>query len=285
MDKLQNDEFLKTLAARVAAVCEEELGPAAFILTGSAADGHADLYSDLDLIVYHHTMPPEPSFTRVREKLGAENLQVLGAYGESNYIEDFWVDGVEVQLANTTVAAWEEHLAEILDRHTPGTITEKALQGVQKCLPLMGEELVAGWRRRIDAYPDGLAVANARHYLNFFPLWYYRDRFHGWDADLFGRASLVENAQNLLGVLAAVNRKYYTSFQLKRQGDLIDSFVEKPEGLSVRLRSALAGGLDEAADEMQRLVSETLPIVERRLPEVDTAGVRRRLEQRQTPRG
>lgn len=285
MDKQQNDEFLKGLAGRVAAVCEDELRPAAFILTGSAADGHADLYSDLDLIVYHHTMPAEPSFARVRERLGAENLQVLGPYGESHYMEDFWVDGVEMQLANTTVAAWEEQLAEILVRHTPGTLTEKALQGVQKCIALAGEDLVAGWRRRIDAYPDGLAVANARHYLSFFPLWYYRDRFHGWDADIFRRASLVENAQNLLGVLAAVNRKYYTSFQLKRQTDLIDSLEESPARLSERLQQVFGADMDEAADEMQKLVSETLTIVERRLPEVDTAGVRRRLDQRQTPRG
>ena len=48
---------LQSLARALADAYVEDAGPRAILLTGSAATGDADRYSDLDLIVYHDVLP------------------------------------------------------------------------------------------------------------------------------------------------------------------------------------------------------------------------------------
>jgi predicted nucleotidyltransferase len=64
----QESAYLRTLARRIAGAYWDTVRPAAALLTGSAAEGKSDRYSDLDLILYHDALPSEDALRAARER-------------------------------------------------------------------------------------------------------------------------------------------------------------------------------------------------------------------------
>jgi hypothetical protein len=58
------------------------------------------------------------------------------------------------------------------------------------------------------------------HWSGLFPLWHWVDSLDARDCELFRLEMLVDGMLRLLGVLAAVNRVYYSRLHLKRVGAL-----------------------------------------------------------------
>jgi hypothetical protein len=81
---------------------------------------------------------------------------------------------------------------------------------------------------------------------------------------------LLEAAFNLLGVLAGLNRLYFTRFQFKRTRAYISRMKLAPDRLADRLESLFRLEPESAAAELGRLVQETLALVEAELPGFDT---------------
>src|SRR5262245_29329143 len=171
----------------------------------------------------------------------------------------------------------------LADRLEPRSTQHRALEGVLAGKALRGEDLIGRWQQRAARFPDGLARAMVEAYLRFFPLWRFPHTISTRDADLWVRQVVVESAQNVLGVLAGLNRVYYTPVQLKRTHQLVDRLRLAPPNLGARLDDLLAADLVAASEELERLVGETVGLVERHLPEVDTSVVRRQLGARQRP--
>jgi hypothetical protein len=103
------------------------------------------------------------------------------------------------------------------------------------------------------------------------------------DATLWRYQMLVALGQSLLGVLAGLNGQYYTPFQLKRATTLVRRMRFAPEHLASRLVSLFILDQAAAAGEAQRLVGETIALVESHLPDIDTTQARRSIGQRQSP--
>lgn len=108
-----------------------------------------------------------------------------------------------------------------------------------------------------------------------------QDRFFIRDANLWFHQIRVEGIQNLLGVLAGLNRLYYTTFQFKRMHALIDRMAIAPPRLSDRLEILLSAEPRTASTLLEALVRETIELVERHTPHIDTAAVHKRVDYRQ----
>jgi hypothetical protein len=80
---------------------------------------------------------------------------------------------------------------------------------------------------------------------------------------------LVEAAFDLLAVLAALNRLYFTRFQLKRMRKLIGRMPLAPPDLADRLERLFDLEDEEAANELERLVEETQALVAAELPDLE----------------
>ena len=80
---------------------------------------------------------------------------------------------------------------------------------------------------------------------------------------------LLEAAFNLLGVLAGLNRLYYSRFELKRMRELIAKMELAPPRLADRLESLFRLDADLAAAELGRLVDETRALVFAELHELE----------------
>ena len=106
------------------------------------------------------------------------------------------------------------------------------------------------------------------HYGTFYPIWYLSPRLGVRDATIWLVESFVESSRNLLGVLAGLNRVYFTTFQFKRMRRFIDQLAIAPENLADRIESLFAGDHAAAVIELEALVRETVALVQLHMPEV-----------------
>lgn len=253
-------------------------------ITGSAAEGLADEYSDLDTTVYYSTLPPEAEIRALREQIGGgPHTWNAGSHSEGEIGEGFRVRGVDCQIGHTTVARWEEDLASVLRAEAVASPLHKAMSGTLVSIAVHGADVLEGWKARIRDYPDVLARAMVKHHLKFFPVWGVIDRLERREADLWLKQIMVDASFNLLGILAGLNRKYFTTFQYKRSGAFVRSLVIAPERFEVRLESLILLPAREAAAELKKLVSEVVVLIERHMPEVDSALERKALKRQDEP--
>ncbi len=274
---------LIALAKRVAAEYVVQTGPRAILLTGSAAEGISDSFSDLDLIVYYDRLPSPDDLAAGRASLQATNIRTSSGEEPNSFLEEYVLQGVECQVAHLTIAAWERDMASVVEAFEPATLVEKALSGLLDGVALHGGNLIEGWQARAAAYPEELARAAVEHHLRFFPLWRVAERRRTRDATIFYHQMLVETSLNLLGVLAGLNHVYFSSFQFKRLHRFVDTLGLAPERLADRLDGVFALDPVEAGIAMERLVDETIRLVEAHMPMVDTAPTRRHLGVRHHP--
>lgn len=76
-------------------------------------------------------------------------------------------------------------------------------------------------------------------------------------------------------VLLALNRRYFPTF--KWLYSVLESMPIKPDAADHRFRSAFAAPRMEAVADTQRILEETLYLVEDQFPQMDLAKVYRRL--------
>ena len=149
------------------------------------------------------------------------------------------------------------------------------------CIPVYGEELIAQWKKQIANYPDELARAMVARYLDFFPIWGRRELLANRDTTLFQHQIRLEIGQNVLGVLAGLNRLYYSTFQFKRMKQFIEQMNVAPKNLYMRLENLYHQEPLSAANQLKELVAETVELVELHMPEIDTSTVRQQLKRQQ----
>lgn len=257
----------------------------AAMVTGSAAKGLSDNYSDLDLTIYYaDELPSEEALAAIRQQHGAaERKWLLGDRAAHSFAEAYDLQGIEVQIGHTTIAAWEESIAQVLEKLDVASPLQKAMEGTLACQALYGEAYIDGWKAHLAAYPPALAEAMVKNHLAFFPLWGLEPHFRTRDATVWYYQILVEAAQNLVGVLAGLNRLYFTTFQFKRMGRFLQQMEIAPPDLATRLERLFHSNQPDAPAELEALVAETIALVETYMPTVDTTKAKRRLGWRQQP--
>jgi predicted nucleotidyltransferase len=259
---------LRALAGRIAEVLVEEIAPRSVLLTGSTATGEADFYSDLDLIVYCGELPTEERIDAVIERLGGDDRKLIYPRTEDEHGEAFELGRLQCQLAFVTVRCADAEVERVLAGEELESPLQKAVEGILDGIPLHGPELIEHWRERASDYPDSLRRAMIERHWRFFPLWYVDRQVAERDALLWRQEILVNAAFDLLAVLAALNRLYFTRFQLKRMRKLVGRMRLTPPDLADRLERLVADA-EGAVHELERLVAETQALVVAELPDLE----------------
>lgn len=275
--------YLHKLAARLVQPYLAMPELRAIILTGSAAEGISDFYSDLDVILYYEQLPSVDAFARADAQNGVQNPQALVERTETQYMEYYDFNGVECQLGHTTVAEWEADMALVLEKLDVQSPLQKALGGMDEVIILYGEPLVRMWQKRLEDYPQSLAVAMVQHYLSFPAVWSLHDRLATRDGTLWFTEMLVSNVQNLLGTLAGLNHLYFSTFQFKRMQHFIARMKIAPSDFGRRLEAIFHLPPAKAVLELESLARETIALVEQHLPEIDTSRTKRAIGWRPQP--
>ena len=270
-DRVVNEiaERLRNLAESLVALELEHTAPAAALLTGSVSTGEADEYSDVDLILYFaDALPDDAAIEAVRAAGGGGDAIPIGPRTELAYAIQFPVERVQVQLAHETLASVEADIAKVLDELEVDTPLQKALEGLHTGLALHGAETIERFRTRA-AYSEDLQRAMIETFWRFSPLWYVADQLERRDAVVWRYEVMAQSAYNILGVLAGLNRVWFTTFQLKRMRKLIASFELAPPRLAERLEALFDPDAKAAVAGLERLVGETRELVRERFPDLE----------------
>lgn len=253
----------------------------AAMITGSTATGQADFYSDVEMFIYYEHLPPKEELQFARQQnQGSEPILTIDDYSNGWFGESYYIDGVEFQIGCLTVAFWERDMARILQQLYTSPL-QKALSGMLDCIPLYGEDLISQWKKQVANYPDSLARAMVEKYLNFVPIWALQEELAVRDTTLFQHQIRLEAGQNILGILAGLNRLYYTTFQLKRMKKFIEKMNIAPQNLYERLEAIFHQAPLSTTSQLKELVSETVELVELNMPEIDTSKVKKSLVKKQ----
>jgi hypothetical protein len=279
-------KYLQALARRNAQIYVAQCAPRAILLTGSSASGTADVFSDIDMIVYYtDRLPKDDQLQAARADIGASGFREPYPRWEGHTCgETYQVLGVECQVGHKVIADQEERTLALLDGHDPGSLGMKAIMGIQNGMPLYGDDLVRIWQTRIAEFSDKLARGMVEHYLReIFPIWYAAEAMERRDCGAWVHQTLAHNALNLLGILAGLNRQYYVPFQFKRTRRFVESLGIAPNHLANRLDLLFAADLRAGIAQTEHLVQETIALVRVHMPEVDTSILRHPPGDRQQP--
>ncbi|HSH05908.1 MAG TPA: hypothetical protein VLL52_25560 [Anaerolineae bacterium] len=277
--------YLIGLAQQITAAYVDIPTLEAVMITGSAAKGIADRYSDIDMTMYYRgeALPAEDVFDGLRAKFGdGERRWLIGDREEGSFAEAFGWRGIEIQIGHTLITSWEETIDFVLGGEDVATSAQKAMEGTLACKALYGERYIEAWQARIADFPDELGRAMVVHNLHFFAIWGLEPHFRTRDASIWYHQILVETAQKLIGILAGLNKLYFTTFQFKRQGRFIEEMVIKPDNFRERVAGLFELELGAALEEVEGLVAEVVALVEVHMPDVDTGAAKARLGWRQS---
>lgn len=267
---------LQALAKRLADSYIAHARPRAILLVGSAATGDADEYSDLDLLVYSDDVPPDEVVAETPRELGAEGYQGTswsdesGEPDERGYSERYSLDGIECQVGHMSVGAFEREIKRLVVDNEFDEELLKIMSGLFEGLPLSGEELIARWRRKA-AYTEALQRTTIEKRWKFFPWWYFEERLRARDATAWRFDVLVQSAYGIVGVLAALNHLYFSTFEFKRASRFISRLEVAPVNLAARLNALFDSDERHSTAEVERLVAETQALVAERFPDIDLA--------------
>ena len=278
-----HSKALLALGRRVLEPYAQLDGAACAAITGSNAEGHADEFSDLDMTVYYTRLPSEKAILAVRERLGGGPVTWnVGKHSDDEMAFAYRVQGVECQIGHVTIERWEADIDRVLRGEELASPLHKAMSGTLISTAVKGEDLLEKWKSRLRDYPDSLATAMVNHHVSFFPIWGILPRLSRRNGELWMRQVMVESSFNILGVLAGLNRQYFTPFQFKRTALFIQTLKIAPPALATRLESLWSTNLHNAALALKELVADTADLVAQHVPEVDLTTVRKALA-RQDP--
>jgi Nucleotidyltransferase domain len=248
--------------------------PRAILLVGSAATGDADEYSDLDMLVYYDRVPPEEAVAAAPRVLGAEDHRGTtwsdesGEPDEHGYSERYSLDGIECQLGHISVGAFERQITRVVVDHELDEELLEIMSGLFEGLPLFGEELIEGWRRKAG-YTEDLQRAMIEKRWTFFPWWYFQERLRSRDATAWRYDVLAQSVYSIVGIFAALNRLYFSILEFKRASKFISRLEVAPVNLAARLNALFDPDERRSTAELERLVAETRALVAERFPDLD----------------
>jgi hypothetical protein len=259
------------VARRLAAQISAFPGVRAIAVGGSVAHGYADAYSDLELPVFWESLPGDDTRHAIVAALGAEFLY---GYDGPSLEDQLLMRGFQVDMWHNTVASEESVIDGVLHGYSTDLGDSNFMDTVRTCIPLYGEDIIRGWKRRAQDYPDELALRAIRERLPAFQISQVAMAARRDNPTEF-YAGLSQLQQAIFMVLLALNRIYFPTF--KGMYRVLESLAVQPKDTAQRFRRAFIIPYPEAVAGTARVLDETLGLVEQHFPQVDTSAARRRL--------
>ena len=250
---------------------EENPAARAAVLGGSVAQGVADRWSDCDTVVYWEAID---SAWLETPRAGGDRFTWVESFPGNAWLEQYRFGTLKADVAHVRIGWLDELLGDLLSGETVETGALDVARGLQESVVLFGEEAYEPIRARVAGYPDALRLAMVRSHLKLSPSWIYdgmgRDR---GDLVVFYEYVLA-TMRSLVGILAGLNRVYVAPEKLKRVGAVVERMELAPPDAAARLERLLDLPREQVKPELDALVAETLELLERELPEVDTSRAR-----------
>jgi hypothetical protein len=246
-------------------------------VSGSVVEDIADAKSDVDMSVVFSALPPQEVLVQACARAGgSEWIWSPGSLAEGSMVVAFHVDGIEVQIAYSDHATLNREVDALLIEHKPDTPLHKLGEGILKAEPLAGRSELARLQARLTTFPPELARAMVKHFLSAPTPWRAISQIVDRDAALWCRELQVDACYRLCGVSAALSRRYFTRFQVKRMRRMAARFEHAPANLAERIERLMEAPPRDAFAQLFELEGEVLELVAREMPQIDLRPVRTR---------
>ena len=255
----------------------------AVFIGGSVARSWDDHWSDLELNVMWSVAPSD---SQRRDALTAVSIAHHRTFSDPSVLgaleEEFIIEGIKVDVAHLTVAKIDTIICDITEAGDSDLAKQALISTLLVGIPLHGHHIIESWQQRGARYPDLLSQAMIAKNLSFGPHEYLTMLAQRNDL-LFLSDILCRIVRSVLGVLCGLNRIYPPSTDFKWALRLPGLFSIAPPNLDTRLPQILRGNPVAAVADAQRLIDETISLVELHLPEFDTARIRARVSRARFP--
>ena len=246
-------------------------------VSGSVVDGLVDAQSDVDMSLVWSELPAREVLEQACQRAGATAwFWTSGDAGEQQLVVAFHLHDVEVQVAYVSHAVLQQQIDELLVRHNPDTPLHKLGEGILKAEPLFGHRRLQSLQDLLARFPPELALAMARHFSATPTPWKALVQLIDRDAPVWTRDLQVQACYRLLGLLAAINGRYYTTFQNKRLHHFAGTLELAPPGLADRIEALLSAPPRAAAQALYALEGEVLTLLAHRFPTLDLSAAQAR---------
>ena len=263
----------RTIAQRVA---DAHGAPLAFV-SGSVVDELADERSDVDMSVVYDTLPERESLLEACRRAGGTDwFWHAGDLAEGGLVVALRIDDIEVQIGCSDAKTLDKHLDELLVEHKADTPTHKLGEGILKAEALAGAERLAVLKARLAVFPPELGQAMIEHFVRQGAPWRAVSQLLHRDGELWCRELLVDACYALFGVLAGLNRRYFTTFQFKRMTRFANGLALAPADFAARVQRLLLAPARAAFVQLHGLEGEVLELLAAHAPATDLSAVRRR---------
>jgi hypothetical protein len=263
----------RAIARRVA---DAHGAPLAFV-SGSVVDELADERSDVDMSVVFDVLPERAELLAACRRTGGTDwFWHAGDLADGGLVVAFRVDEIEVQIGYSDVKTLDAHLDELLVEHKADTPTHKLGEGILKAEALSGAERLAALKARLGRFPPELGQAMIDHFLRQGAPWRAVSQLLHRDGELWCRELLVDASYGLFGVLAGLNRRYFTTFQFKRMTRFANGLALVPADLAARVQQLLLAPPRAAFEQLHALEGELLALLAAHAPGTDLRAVERR---------
>jgi predicted nucleotidyltransferase len=260
-------DFARQLAQRLVAFD----GIKAIVIAGSVARDYADEYSDVEIPIFWETLPDDETRHAI---VAALNADFLYAYDGPAREDQLLINNVQVDLWHVSVMHQEETIQAVLQAQQFDLGSLNAIDTVRSCIPLYGHEIVQTWKRWAQDYPDKLAEQIIQEHLASFrigELFILAQRNN--PTAFYAQLSFLQ--QEIFLVLLALNRSYFPTFKWLYRA--LESMHIKPEAIDYRFRHAFEATYQETIADTRLLLEETLHLVEKQFPQIDTEPTYHRL--------
>ena len=251
-------------------------------VVGSVARGDSDDSSDLDLLVYWDQPDVATIADRPLADAGVSPFLVDWSEGGSVCLEQYLIGDLRVDVFHCTAGWCSELIADVQVRSELDAQKQVQMWYFLNSLPLYGAPFMEALRSRALNFPDGLARTMVRYHLSFRPLGELELAVDRGNLLRFYRL-VCEYELNVHGVLLGLNRLYGHPWVGSLQETLMAQMEIAPNRLSQRFKDILRAEPPDAIAQLDRLVRETLGLVEQHMPEVPSQQAWTRYESRVAP--
>lgn len=270
---------LLDLAHRLAAeMAAERPNLEAILLAGSAAQGTADAYSDLDMMLYYSPLPTDAELEAMQAEARATGGNTYSYEPGQGLALYYFIEGIKVDMALSTTAEIEQ-LLETFWAEPPvnDDIIHLVVSGIARGKILHGAERIGPWQARLAHYPAGWGEALVRAHLRFTPRGVLSQMGAARGDYPLVYEQLLADSKNMLKVLCGLNQLYPPG-KLKGLDGSLGRLKIAPADLAARWTNVWLLHPVEATAVWHDLVLDVLNLVDTHLPQVDTQPIRQRLE-------
>lgn len=254
------------------------------LLVGSAARNLQGQYSDVDLVMYWHTIPSDAQRMQIIDD-AAGIIHEMGdsSEGESDlslqsqsdvfYLLGDHYTGVKIDVTHKTITSAKKLIDDVVVRHDTQRIKLAILHSLQRGIPLYGDSWMNERFTQIGTQmPMALAIKLIEDNYRFNPIWVF-DMFTDRPDPVLYHRFRSKNIDQMLMVLSAVNRLYMPD-GFKQLEAFIDELSIQPDNLTQDLYQMLDSDPARAKPLMLRLGDAVHELVAQHIPDIDIQDAR-----------